>query len=253
MMNIINSISAVFSGFSWETLSAVGTIGAVWLTMKELRKTVSYRNKYILEINLYSTMGIPSPLTDSRYTELTSLSFKVINKSDRNLEEYDISLEKKSSYYDKITSYSNDNVEFPLPSGYEFIIKNPFYYERINDTEKPDYRYQENKIEPFKPLEVFFDLRNEVNYNDNIGWDLKSSIDQGYFSGKLRVKITDSFNNTYYSKWHKIGKPKKIKPINFNINKKRFKYRLKIKNWFVKRASKKREPLIAEYNRKLRS
>lgn len=93
-MNIINIIRTVFSSFSWETLSAIGTIGAVWLTMKELRKTVSYRNRYILEINLYSTMGIPSLLIDSKYTELTSLSFKIINKSDRNLEEYDISLEK---------------------------------------------------------------------------------------------------------------------------------------------------------------
>lgn len=248
-MNIIND---VLSSLSWETLSAIGTIGAVWLTMKELRKTVSYRNRYILEINLYSTMGIPSLLINSKYTELTSLSFKIINKSDRNLEEYDISLEKKPSYYDKITSHSNENVEFPISSEYE-LIKNPFYYEMINDTEKTNYRYLTNKIEPFKPLEVFFDLRNEVNYSDNIGWDLKSSIDQGYFSGKLRVKITDSFNNIYYSKWHKIGKPRKIKSINFNTNKNWFKSRLKIKNWFVKRASKKREPLIAEYIRKYRS
>lgn len=132
----------------------------------------------------------------------------------------------------------------------------PFYYEKLNDIEQSNYQYQENKIEPFKPMEIFFDLRKEVNFNDNIGWTLKSSVDQGYFSGKIRVKITDSFNNTYYSKWHKIGKPKKIRPINFSINKqnkKWSKYRLKIKNWFVKRASKKREPLVAEYNRKHRS
>lgn len=99
------------------------------------------------------------------------------------------------------------NLGFPLSGDYEYLIE-PFLLDFYKEKSLKD-EFNNQAIEPLTPMNVFFDLRNSSSESDNIGWTVKSLIDQRYFSGKIRIKIVDKFGNYYYSSWHKMKHLKK--------------------------------------------
>lgn len=235
----------------WSALSAIGTIGAVIFSLAAVYYSDKYKIKYKLKILIKSEMGFfdfkDFQISSNNHTELTQLSFKIINKSDRVFENYSVSLDTKPTIFNKIFSYSQTNMNFPI-GDYE-KVKDPRLQEY---SQKPIEPFKNSSIKPFKPQEVYFDLREEFNENDNIGWSIKSMVDQGYFSGHIRICVIDEIGNCYYSRWHKLNKPRR-KDFKRFINKNKFLDTTIVKrihSKFIGMASKKHSELTYEYVKK---
>ena len=96
-------------------------------------------------------MGVLSILEKNLFTELTKLSFEIVNKTNRILDNYSLSLELKPTYKNTLVSPSQENVEMPILGQYE-LIKDPFL---LRDIKIIDTMFNYQSISPSTPLTIF--------------------------------------------------------------------------------------------------